>query len=89
MQNCWQYMKCGREPGGARTHDLGVCPAATNRIFHGFSHGKFAGRACWFVAGTFCEGEAQGTFTEKFNDCIDCGFYKSVKAENQSSEAAT
>jgi len=25
--NCWEYKKCGREPGGIKVHELGVCPA--------------------------------------------------------------
>lgn len=27
--NCWEYFKCGREPGGSKVDELGVCPAAT------------------------------------------------------------
>jgi hypothetical protein len=26
-ENCREYMSCGREPGGARVHEYGVCPA--------------------------------------------------------------
>lgn len=29
-QNCWEFKKCGREPGGAKASELGVCPAATD-----------------------------------------------------------
>ena len=32
-KNCWEYKKCGREVGGAKVKDLGVCPAATNSKF--------------------------------------------------------
>ena len=27
--NCWEYFRCGREKGGKRVAELGVCPAAT------------------------------------------------------------
>ena len=27
--NCWEVKKCGREPGGAKVAELGVCPAST------------------------------------------------------------
>lgn len=62
--NCWEFMKCGREPGGASAEEFGVCPASiesrlNNIHIHG---GKNAGRACWAVSGTLCMGKAQGTF---------------------------
>jgi len=28
-KNCWEFMKCGREPGGVNAIELGVCRAAT------------------------------------------------------------
>ena len=28
-QNCWEFMKCGREPNGSNADNLGVCPAST------------------------------------------------------------
>ena len=31
--NCWEHKKCGRQPGGKNTDDLGVCPAATDTSF--------------------------------------------------------
>ena len=27
--NCWEFFRCGREPGGKNAEKLGVCPAAT------------------------------------------------------------
>ncbi len=58
--NCWEYMKCGREPGGEKADELGICPAAADSSFDGLNRGKNAGRICWAVAGTFCSGETQG-----------------------------
>jgi hypothetical protein len=78
--NCWEYKKCGREPGGARA-DLGVCPSATERKLHGTHAGTNAGRACWVVAGTMCGGKAQGTFAKKYENCEKCDFYKKVVEE--------
>jgi len=71
-------MACGREPGGAQAALRGVCPASTETRLDGTHGGKNAGRACWAVAGTFCCGEAQGTFAEKFGACTRCRFYASV-----------
>ena len=79
--NCWEVMKCGREPGGAKAKALGVCPAATNACLNGLNRGKNAGRCCWAVAGTFCDGEVEGTFARKLTSCLDCAFFKQVVAE--------
>jgi hypothetical protein len=26
--NCWELKKCGREAGGAKSNEMGICPAA-------------------------------------------------------------
>ncbi|MGE5174112.1 MAG: two-CW domain-containing protein, partial [Betaproteobacteria bacterium] len=26
--NCWEHKKCGRQPGGHKVAELGVCPSA-------------------------------------------------------------
>lgn len=64
--NCWEAKKCGREEGGARVADLGVCPAYPN-------HGKHCAR----IAGTLCGGVVQGTFAMKLSNCMKCDFYNS------------
>lgn len=74
-------MKCSREPGGIKTDELGVCPAAADTSYEGINSGARGGRICWAVAGTFCEGEIQGTFAEKRDSCIGCRFYKKVQKE--------
>ncbi len=79
-KNCWEVKKCGREPGGVH-EELGVCPSATEKKLHGSHGGTNAGRACWVVAGTMCEGEVQGTFAKKYESCEKCDFYKLVVEE--------
>ncbi|MBI2837313.1 MAG: response regulator [Acidobacteria bacterium] len=79
--NCWEFKSCGREPGGARTAQLGVCPATTDRSSDGLNGGKFGGRICWAVTGTLCRGEVQGSFAQKQFACLSCDFYEAVKAE--------
>lgn len=79
--NCWEMMKCGREPGGKKASELGVCPASTESRADGINKGHNAGRACWAVAGTFCRGVVQGTFAKKFGNCQKCRFYKLVIKE--------
>ncbi|MBW2064386.1 MAG: cyclic nucleotide-binding domain-containing protein [Deltaproteobacteria bacterium] len=82
-------MECGREPGGARAAQLGICPAAIDGTFDGINSGKIAGRVCWAVAGTFCGGEAQGTFAEKRASCVTCDFFKKVQEEEETNSAET
>ena len=79
-KNCWEVMKCGREPNG-RNEKLGVCPAANPTEHDGINNGHYGGRFCWNFAGTFCGGELQGSVAKKLNDCLDCGFLKLVKEE--------
>ncbi|GBE37662.1 MAG TPA: hypothetical protein ENH31_07860 [Nitrospirae bacterium] len=79
--NCWEFKKCGREPGGAKVGDLGVCSATTEIRANGVNEGKNAGRACWAVAGTLCGGVIQGTFAMKLGNCLKCEFYRLVMKE--------
>ncbi len=80
-KNCWEFMNCGRQPGGERVAELGECPAALEERLDGIHGGKNAGRACWVVSGTFCRGVSEGTFTRKFKSCVGCDFYKAVRRD--------
>ena len=79
--NCWEHKNCGRQPGGIKEKELGVCPAAISFTYNGKNGGKEAGRFCWKVAGTFCGGKIQGTFAEKIMSCTQCDFFKQVRSE--------
>ena len=77
-KNCREYLECGREPGGKNVKELGICPAAAEVRFDGVNGGKFGGRFCWIVSGTYCNGEVQGTFAKKLGDCLKCPFFTEV-----------
>jgi hypothetical protein len=79
--NCWEFKKCGRQPQGHHAHDLGVCPASQEGALDDVHGGTNAGRACWVVSGTFCQGKVQGTFAQKFKNCEICDFYQAVRKE--------
>ncbi|HXW68738.1 MAG TPA: hypothetical protein VEJ88_03940 [Dissulfurispiraceae bacterium] len=64
--NCWEFKKCGREKGGIKSEELGVCPAFPE-------HGK----RCARIAGTLCGGTVSGTFAKKLKSCTHCNFYTS------------
>lgn len=82
--NCWEVKQCGREPGGKHAVDLGVCPAATDTRFSGTNGGDNAGRYCWRIAGTLCDGDIQGIFAEKALTCCKCDFFLQVVVEEGS-----
>ncbi|MBI5846741.1 MAG: hypothetical protein HZB31_02095 [Nitrospirae bacterium] len=65
---CWEYKKCGRQPGGDRADELGVCPAAT-----------FKPTECWTVAGTMCTGEVQGSDAQEYESCLICDYYNKMQ----------
>jgi hypothetical protein len=79
--NCWEFRKCGRQPGGEKVDELGVCPASIESRTDGMNSGKMGGRACWAITGTFCDGKIHGEFASKMTACVDCEFYRIVVYE--------
>jgi hypothetical protein len=79
--NCWEFKRCGRQPGGPKTAKLGTCPVPTEVRLNACNRGDHAGRACWYLAGTQCEEKVQGIFAEKLGDCMLCDFYRLVSTE--------
>lgn len=77
-KNCWEAKQCGREPGGVHVQDMGICPAAEFTPADGFLNGTNGGRACCYVAGTFCGGKVQGTYAQKEKTCFACDFYQGL-----------
>lgn len=82
-KNCWEFKKCGRQPGGPKAAELGICPATVHQPLNGAHHGKNAGRSCWVVAGSLCGGKIQGTYAQKLNNCWRCEFMNLVKKEEE------
>lgn len=80
-KNCWEYKKCGREPGGSREAELGTCPASEETATEGINSGNKGGRCCWAIAGTLCGNVVQGTFASKLSNCMKCDFYQKVLQE--------
>jgi hypothetical protein len=75
--NCWQYKNCGREKGGLLAEVLGECPAASEMRYDGINDGRGAGRVCWALAGTTCQGASAG----RAKSCCTCDFYRRVVFE--------
>ena len=64
--NCWEFKNCGREAGGAKTGELGVCPAY-----------PIMGQPAPGRRGPLCGGKVQGAFAKKIINCKQCDFYRS------------
>lgn len=79
--NCWEFMKCGREPGGRNVSELGLCSVITNQDADGINDGTNGGRVCWAIAGSFCQTHIEGTFARKIPSCMMCEFYDLVLKE--------
>lgn len=82
-QNCWEFQKCGRQYGGEKADELGICPAAQPGPNDGKNGGKFSGRFCWAVAESLSYGKSliQGIFVLKLRNCLYCDFLKQVSKE--------
>jgi hypothetical protein len=79
--NCWEFKRCGREPGGAYSASGGACIASVERRADGVNSGNNGGRACWAITGTECGGKPQGVFAQKIDSCQNCEFYLKVMDE--------
>jgi hypothetical protein len=79
--NCWDFVKCGREFGGEKVAEIGICPASIDLSADGLNDGKNGGRFCWAISGTFCREKMQGFFAKKQLSCKSCNFFKTVKRE--------
>ena len=80
--NCWEFKRCGREPGGDRVGELGECPAPLDASADRMNSGRNAGRICWAVSGHFSDdGEIRCATAKELVSCMACEFFKSVLQE--------
>jgi hypothetical protein len=82
-RNCWQVMRCGREPHGVNAAAEGICPVPTFFAADGFCGGRNGGRACYHIRDLL---RARGTPVGCVSgECPDCTFGQSLHAEHRSS----
>jgi hypothetical protein len=79
--NCWEFMQCGREPGGSRVEELGACLAATFTSSEELNGGISGGRMCWAIAGIYSIGEMAASPSRGLYHCHDCNFHWKVLLE--------
>lgn len=82
--NCWEVKQCGWEPGGRLASVFGPCPTPVEQRANWIHGGRNAGRSCWAIDGTRCDGRFQGCFASKVGYCTECAFYKKVHREEGS-----
>ena len=78
-RNCWEYRQCGI--GGSPSPERGSCPASSECRLDGVHGGQNAGRCCWVIEGTRCDGRVQGSREEKRRCCGECRFMEAVRRE--------
>ncbi len=72
--NCWEFMKCGMEPGGCNSEENGVCPVATEAFAHELNSGKNGGRLCWVIAENSNDEKIKCSASHKKTSCFSCDF---------------
>lgn len=81
--NCWEFKRCGREPGGINSAE-GVCPVALEQRADGVHDGLNGGRCCWVLRDNLCQSttEKRGKLSKAKNtECLQCDFYHLVRKE--------
>ncbi|MGE5892658.1 MAG: two-CW domain-containing protein [bacterium] len=82
--NCWEFKKCGREEGGRKAAQLGVCKTATYVSAHGINEGINGGRICWVIAGTYGRYKTELASCSSVlagSSCMECDFHHMVLKE--------
>jgi len=74
--NCWEWKKCGREPGGANAEGDG-CVVARERRADGINNGSNGGRYCWAIR----DANAETPFKNKLCFCLQCDFLAAVQEQ--------
>jgi hypothetical protein len=65
LPRCWEIMDCGRQSGGSKVGELGVCNGSIEGL----------GYFCWAIAGTLCGEGAQCARAQRIGDCLKCEVY--------------
>lgn len=79
--NCWEFMKCGKAPGGDKADEIGICPVANEASANGLNGGVNGGRICWVIAAVCYKEKIKCHDSQKISSCFDCKFHNQVMAE--------
>ena len=81
--HCWEKLH-GRQPGGERSVEFGICPVSVEAKTHMIHEGINGGRACWAIQRKFNGNDLQCKLDQKLDHSIQCDFYSEVKGEEGS-----
>ena len=73
--NCWEFQKCGREPGGKNIDKYGVCFVPVSIEYNGINDAKNEGRFCWSLRESACENIMRKCRVNEIKECRRCTFY--------------
>ena len=79
--NCWDYMKCGKGPGGEKTDKCATCPVASETLANGLNGGLNGGRICWIIAENNCIEDLKCSNLHHKSSCYSCEFRYKVTME--------
>ena len=80
VQNCWEVIRCGREPHGPHAAERGICPVTTFIAADGLCGGRNGGRACHHIRELML---ARGTISEcDGGECQGCAFLLTLEVEH-------
>lgn len=79
--NCWDFMKCGKGPGGSRVEEAGICPIAEETMADGLNGGENGGRICWIIAENCCIEDVSCSEFHRKTSCFSCEFRYKVTME--------
>lgn len=80
-QNCWEFMKCGREIGGNNADTRGVCPIAAETVANGLNGGINGGRLCWVIVENNYKDRVKCSDIHRGEFCFQCEFRYKVKMQ--------
>lgn len=72
--NCWEFMKCGKEPVRDNGGKFETCPIASETLANGLNGGVNGGRICWVIAEVCCEHKVDPHNLQWKYSCFSCEF---------------
>ncbi|MCI5219061.1 MAG: hypothetical protein D3914_07680 [Candidatus Electrothrix sp. LOE2] len=87
--NCWEFKKCGREPGGRNIEKYGCCSVPVSIEYDGMNNGKNGGRSCWILRESACEKIMRACRVDEIKECRQCHFHTYVRKTERFSHKVT
>ncbi|MCI5148900.1 MAG: hypothetical protein D3916_05850 [Candidatus Electrothrix sp. MAN1_4] len=73
--DCWEFKKCGREPGGKNIEKYGLCSLVVSLEDNKINNKRNGERLCWSLRESACEGIMRECCVNEIKECRQCTFY--------------